>query len=303
MRQWVILLTTGFLSLSLGNYCSLVLSSFQEEFIFKPRPPGKTNRFLTNRKQKVGQIGPWFVPILWFLWCTHPASREPSSNTAQQLAEVTRGMLRLRQAISHPWLPHSTLVLQFPNSCQQLQRMLQFQTSVFTWGTCTFWWAHFFPLPVTGTVTVRQNTTYFPHTYLTPFKFRSSFWQPWITDRATVAFTLWTQQVLFSREKEAFLPILFLPLFCSFKWCDHFKNGFFTQHECSCSRDTLKPLPPDSRLPLNRYLIFAISRSKIFSNLVIGKDCLLFLAKRGNVLLDKECWQGCSYRHFLCKLQ
>lgn len=97
MRQWVILLTIGFLSH--GNHCSCVSYSFQEELFFHHRPPGRTGKaapFPANTKQKAGQgvlcvMSHSVVPLVY------PASRECSSNSAQQLAEGTRGMPQLIQ--------------------------------------------------------------------------------------------------------------------------------------------------------------------------------------------------------------
>lgn len=97
-------------------------------------------------------------PILCFLWCTHPDSREPSSNTAQQLAEGTRGMLQLMQAISRAWLPQRVLDLQFANACQQVPENATIPNLNFYMRYLHILMSTFFPVPVMGSVTMRQNT-------------------------------------------------------------------------------------------------------------------------------------------------
>lgn len=154
MRQWVISLTTGFLSP--GNYCSLVSCSFQEEFIFQPRPPGKAGRagpFSQIWSRRLDREVHGLCPVLWFLWCT---------NTLKSWQKVPEGCSSSCRPSAIHGCPTGLWFCNFQIPANRLQRMPQFQTSIFTWGTCTFWWVHAFP--ITGTVTIRQNTKlYLPH--------------------------------------------------------------------------------------------------------------------------------------------
>lgn len=175
MRQWVILLTTGFLSH--GNHRSQVSYSFQEEFFFHYRPPGKTGKagpFPVNTKQKAGQRVPWFmshsvVPLVY----------PPSLQRVQQQRCPAADERHQRDVSAYPGVsathgcPTGLWFHNFQIPDNRLQKIPQVQTSVST-RFYTFWWMHTFPflpreLPPWGGT---QNYTCF-----TLFQFRPSSWQ------------------------------------------------------------------------------------------------------------------------------
>lgn len=230
MRQWVILLTTGFLSH--GNHRSQVSYSFQEEFFFHYRPSGKTGKagpLPANTKQKAGQRVPWFlshsvVPLVY----------PPSLQRVQQQTKGTRGMFQLIQEYQPPMAAPLgfgfTISKSLTTDCRRFHkskpRFLQDSTH---FDECTL-----FPSCHGNCHHEEEHKTILASLYSNsdpaPDNFRSLA-GPWY-------FILVLSWYCFSVGKRLSFPSSSSSFLCSFRWCGHSKSGLLIQQWCSSSCDT-----------------------------------------------------------------
>lgn len=218
MGQWVLLLTTGFLSHS--NHRSHVSYSFQEEFFFHHRQPGRTGKaapFPANTKQKAEQRVPCAMSH-----SVVPQVYPPSLQRVQQQQCPTAGRRHQRNTSAYTGVsaihgcPIGLWFYSFHVPDNTLQGMPQVQTSSFT-RFLHILINTFSPLPALGTVSMRWNTKLFLLLTLL------CHWQ------GHDILSLCLAGIAFLWER-GFPSSSFL-LWC-FRWCGHLKSEFLIQQGC-----------------------------------------------------------------------